>query len=32
MIAVARCETFPWVFMKPPTTILTDPDQPVQLP
>jgi 2,4-didehydro-3-deoxy-L-rhamnonate hydrolase len=28
----ARAETFPWVFMKPPTTTLTHPNRPVLLP
>ena len=32
MTAVERSETFPWVFMKPPTTTLTDPGLPFQLP
>ena len=27
-----RNETFPYVFMKPPTTTLTDPGQPVRIP
>ncbi|HWA97767.1 MAG TPA: fumarylacetoacetate hydrolase family protein [Pirellulales bacterium] len=27
-----RSETFPYVFMKPPTTTLTDPGAPVQIP
>jgi 2-keto-4-pentenoate hydratase/2-oxohepta-3-ene-1,7-dioic acid hydratase in catechol pathway len=32
MTAVERAETFPWVFMKPPTTTLTHPGEPVRLP
>jgi len=32
MTAVARAETFPWVFMKPPTTTLSHPGDPVKLP
>lgn len=31
-IAAARAETFPYVFMKPPTTTLTDPGAPVVIP
>jgi len=31
-IAAEREETFPYVFMKPPTTTLTDPGAPVQIP
>ena len=31
-IAAERAETFPYVFMKPPTTTLTDPGQPVRIP
>lgn len=31
-IAAERQETFPYVFMKPPTTTLTDPNRPVVLP
>ena len=31
-IAAERAETFPYVFMKPPTTTLTDPGTPVQIP
>lgn len=31
-IAAERAETFPYVFMKPPTTTLTDPGRPVQVP
>ena len=27
-----RGETFPYIFMKPPTTTLTDPGQPVKIP
>ncbi|HEX4132007.1 MAG TPA: fumarylacetoacetate hydrolase family protein [Pirellulales bacterium] len=27
-----RAETFPYVFMKPPTTTLTDPGSPVRIP
>ncbi len=30
--AAERRETFPYVFMKPPSTTLTDPGQPVLLP
>lgn len=30
--AAERAETFPYVFMKPPTTTLTDPHQPVVIP
>ncbi len=31
-IAAERAETFPYVFMKPPTTTLTDPGKPVRVP
>lgn len=31
-IAAERAETFPYVFMKPPTTTLTDPGKPVHIP
>ena len=31
-IAAERAETFPYVFMKPPTTTLTEPGQPVRVP
>lgn len=31
-IAAEREETFPYVFMKPPTTTLTDPGTPVTIP
>ncbi|MBC8355350.1 MAG: fumarylacetoacetate hydrolase family protein [Planctomycetes bacterium] len=31
-IAAERAETFPYVFMKPPTTTLTDPGKPVRIP
>ncbi|RPI88847.1 MAG: FAA hydrolase family protein, partial [Planctomycetaceae bacterium] len=31
-IAAERAETFPYVFMKPPTTTLTDPGQPIRIP
>jgi len=31
-IAAERAETFPYVFMKPPTTTLTDPGRPVIVP
>ena len=31
-IAAERAETFPYVFLKPPTTTLTDPGQPVRIP
>ena len=30
--ATERAETFPYVFMKPPSTTLTDPNRPVQIP
>ena len=30
--AAERAETFPYVFMKPPTTTLTDPGRPVRVP
>jgi 2-keto-4-pentenoate hydratase/2-oxohepta-3-ene-1,7-dioic acid hydratase in catechol pathway len=30
--ATQRAETFPYVFMKPPTTALTDPGKPVVIP
>lgn len=29
---IERAETFPYVFMKPPSTTLTNPGQPVQIP
>jgi 2-keto-4-pentenoate hydratase/2-oxohepta-3-ene-1,7-dioic acid hydratase in catechol pathway len=29
---IERAETFPYVFMKPPTTTLTNPGQPIQIP
>ncbi len=29
---IERAETFPYVFMKPPTTTLTHPGQPIQIP
>ena len=32
LTAVERAETYPWVFMKPPTTTLTHPGDPVRLP
>jgi len=31
-IAAERAETFPYVFMKPPTTTLTDPGRPIRIP
>lgn len=31
-IASERAETFPYVFMKPPTTTLTDPGKPIRIP
>ena len=31
-VAAEREETFPYVFMKPPTTTLTDPGKPVTIP
>ncbi|MBP90086.1 MAG: 5-carboxymethyl-2-hydroxymuconate isomerase [Planctomycetaceae bacterium] len=31
-IAAERAETFPYVFMKPPITTLTDPGKPVRIP
>ena len=31
-IAAERAETFPYVFMKPPTTTLTNPGQPIKIP
>ncbi len=31
-VATERAETFPYVFMKPPTTTLTDPGRPVKIP
>jgi 2-keto-4-pentenoate hydratase/2-oxohepta-3-ene-1,7-dioic acid hydratase in catechol pathway len=31
-VAAERAETFPYVFMKPPTTTLTDPGKPVKIP
>jgi 2-keto-4-pentenoate hydratase/2-oxohepta-3-ene-1,7-dioic acid hydratase in catechol pathway len=30
--ATERAETFPYVFMKPPTTTLTDPGKPIMVP
>jgi 2-keto-4-pentenoate hydratase/2-oxohepta-3-ene-1,7-dioic acid hydratase in catechol pathway len=30
--ATERQETFPYVFMKPPSTTLTDPGQPIRIP
>ena len=30
--AAERAETFPYVFMKPPTTTLTDPGKPIRIP
>src|SRR5262249_46223892 len=32
MVAAERAETFPYVFMKPPSTTLTAPGNPVKLP
>ncbi len=31
-IAAERAETFPYVFMKPPTTTLTNPGDPIRIP
>jgi len=31
-VAAERAETFPYVFMKPPSTTLTDPGKPVAVP
>ena len=31
-VASERAETFPYVFMKPPTTTLTNPGEPIQIP
>jgi 2-keto-4-pentenoate hydratase/2-oxohepta-3-ene-1,7-dioic acid hydratase in catechol pathway len=31
-VAVERTETFPYVFMKPPTTTLTHPGDPIRIP
>jgi 2,4-didehydro-3-deoxy-L-rhamnonate hydrolase len=31
-MAVERAETFPYVFMKPPTTTLTHPGDPIRIP
>lgn len=31
-IAAERAETFPYVFMKPPTTTLTNPGRPIRIP
>lgn len=31
-LAAERAETFPYVFMKPPTTTLTNPGDPVRIP
>ena len=31
-LAAERAETFPYVFMKPPTTTLTDPGKPIKIP
>src|SRR5258708_9703 len=31
-VAAQRAETFPYVFMKPPTTTLSHPHQPVRIP
>ncbi|MCH7728661.1 MAG: fumarylacetoacetate hydrolase family protein [Planctomycetes bacterium] len=31
-IAAERAETFPYVFMKPPTTTLTNPGSPIRIP
>ena len=31
-VAAERAETFPYVFMKPPSTTLTDPGKPVAIP
>ena len=30
--AIERAETFPYVFMKPPSTTLTNPGEPIQIP
>src|SRR4029079_903074 len=31
-VAAERAETFPYVFMKPPTTTLTEPGRPIRIP
>jgi 2-keto-4-pentenoate hydratase/2-oxohepta-3-ene-1,7-dioic acid hydratase in catechol pathway len=31
-MAAQRAETFPYVFMKPPSTTLTDPGKPIRIP
>ena len=31
-VAVERAETFPYIFMKPPSTTLTHPNDPVRIP
>jgi 2-keto-4-pentenoate hydratase/2-oxohepta-3-ene-1,7-dioic acid hydratase in catechol pathway len=31
-VAAERSETFPYVFMKPPSTTLTNPGQPIRIP
>ncbi|HVK19201.1 MAG TPA: fumarylacetoacetate hydrolase family protein [Fimbriiglobus sp.] len=31
-VAAERAETFPYVFLKPPSTTLTDPGRPIQVP
>lgn len=31
-MAAERAETFPYVFMKPPSTTLTDPGKPIRIP
>ena len=31
-VAIERAETFPYVFMKPPSTTLTNPGDPIQIP
>lgn len=31
-VAAQRAETFPYVFMKPPSTTLTDPGKPIRIP
>jgi 2,4-didehydro-3-deoxy-L-rhamnonate hydrolase len=31
-VAAERAETFPYVFMKPPTTTLTNPGKPIRIP
>ncbi|HND51130.1 MAG TPA: fumarylacetoacetate hydrolase family protein [Pirellulaceae bacterium] len=31
-VAAERAETFPYVFMKPPSTTLTDPGKPIHIP